>query len=112
MIFDAVFEKDLFTIRRYGVDGRDPLGKPKRKLLSSVTVNGLLSQTDTIEGETFVVDKYRAIMPVGTDLRASDEVVARGDVYTVQGTPVSVSAPGMAAVGIVQATLEYIGPVT
>lgn len=112
MIFDIVFEKDLFTIRRYGAGERDRLGKPTRVLLSSTTVNGLLSQTDTSEGETFVVDEYRAIMPVGTDLRASDEVVARGDVFTVQGTPVSVSAPGMPDIGVVQATLEYVGPVT
>lgn len=81
-------------------------------LASEVTVNGLLSQTDTEEGETFVVDEYRAIMPVGTDLRAADEVVAREVVYTVQGSPVSVSAPGMPDIGIVQATLEYVGPVT
>lgn len=112
MIFDAVFERDLFTIRRYGVGPKDALGRPTKVLQSETTVSGLLSLTGTVEGEAFVVDLFRATMPVGTDLRPADEVLSQGKVYTVQGTPFSVHAPGSKSVGVVTAVLKYVGPVT
>lgn len=112
MIFDVIFEKDLFTIRRYGPGGKSPLGKPTRILLSETPADGLLDQTGTVEGEAFVVDKMRATMPIGTDLRADDEVEARGDLYTVEGRPFAVGVPGFVSIGVVTAVLQYVGPVT
>lgn len=111
-VFSAIFDRDLFTIRRYGVGPKDALGRPTRALLSTTTVDGLLGLTGTVEGEAFVVDLFRATMPIGTDLRAADEVESLGKVYTVQGTPLSVHAPGAPSVGVITAVLKYVGPVT
>ena len=111
MILDAVFEKDLFTIRRYGPGARDALGRVVPTLLSTTTVNGLLQLSGSLEGEAFVVDRFRATMPIGTDLRAADEVLARGSVYTVEGTPFEAHPPGVKSIGIVTAVLKYVGPV-
>lgn len=111
--YSAIFEKRLFTIRRKGAtSARDPLGRPTAAFGDVATVDGILQPTGTLEGEAFVVDRFRSIMPVGTDLRAADQVVARGDVYTVEGTPFEASPPGMRSAGIVTAVLRYVGPVT
>lgn len=110
--FDSLFTKGLFKIRRYGPGAKDTLGRPTRTLLSEATVNGLLQPTGTLEGEAFVVDRFRSIMPLGTDLRPADEVIAEGRVYTVEGSPFSTSAPGAKSVGVITAVLKYIGPVT
>lgn len=110
-LFSAIFTKGLFTVRRYGPGPKDPLGKPTRVVVSETVVDGILAQTDSIEGEAFVVDKLRATMPLGTDLRPADEVLARGLVYKVEGTPVESVIP-TTKIGVVQAVLEYVGPVT
>ena len=112
MIFSALFERGLFTIRRATPGGRDALGRPVLTETAVATVDGLLQQTGTAEGEAFVVDKFRALMPIGTDLRAKDKVLARGAVYTVEGTPFTAHAPGAPTVGVVTAILQYVGPVT
>ncbi len=110
--FDALFTKGLFTIRRYGPGAKDSLGRTTRTLLSETTVNGLLQPTGTLEGEAFVVDRFRSVMPIGTDLHVSDEVYAEGKKYTVEGTPFEASAPGAKSVGVVTAILKYVGTVT
>lgn len=112
MIFDAIFEDDLFTIRRYETNGRDSLGRPARSVASETTVDGLLRQTGTVEGEAYVADRLVATMPIGTDLRPDDEVVCRGRLYEVDGSPTTSVVPGMSTVGIVTAALTYVGPVT
>lgn len=112
MILDAIFEPNLFTIRRYGVGPKDPLGKPTRVLLSTVTANGILQQTGTAEGEAFVVDKFRSTMPIGTDLRVADEVECKGKLYTVEGTPFSTTVPRTPSIGIVTAVLKFVGLVS
>lgn len=114
MILDAVFEKGLFQIRRPGATtGRDALGRPTKSATSwGEPVNGILSQSGTAEGEAFVVNLFRATMPLGTDLREDDEVLARGLVYTVEGTPFSASPPGVKDIGIVTAVLKYVGPIS
>lgn len=111
-VFDILFEADLFVIRRYGPGPKDALGRITKIVVSSTVVDGLLSQTGTAEGEAFVVDEFRATMPLGTDLRPSDEVESDGKVFTVKGTPFSATVPGMKTVGVVTATLKYVGPVT
>jgi hypothetical protein len=111
-VFGILFEDDLFLIKRYGPGVKDALGRTTRALLSSTLADGLLAQTGTAEGEAFVVDEFRATMPLGTDLRASDEVESGGKLYTVKGSPFSSHAPGMKSVGVVTAILKYVGPVT
>lgn len=111
MIFDAVFEKDLFTILRMGPGTRDALGKPTRVVVSRVVVSGLLTPQTTQEGEVLVVDEFKATMPLGTDLRPSDEVQAQGKTFEVQGTPFEAKVP-KTKIGIITATLKYSGLVT
>jgi hypothetical protein len=111
--FSAVFDPGLFVIKRYGVGAKDALGRPTRVLTStSEPVDGLLSLTGTVEGEAYEVNKFRATLPLGTDLRSADEVVAEGEVYTVEGKPAEFHAPGSRSVGVVTAVLKYVGPVT
>jgi hypothetical protein len=114
-LLDAVFEPDLFTIRRFTYGEKDALGRKARTLAAETPSDGLLEQIDsgygTHEGETFVVTKYRATMPAGTDVRVDDEVESRGLRYTVTGSPAAVSVPGYPSVGIVTAVLQYVGPV-
>lgn len=110
--FDALFTKGLFKIRRYGTGPKDSLGRTTRVLTSETTVNGLLQPTGTLEGEAFVVDRFRAVMPIGTDLQLTDEVIADGKKYTVEGTPFEASAPGAKSIGVISAVLKYVGPVT
>lgn len=112
MILDAVFTKDLFTIRRYGPGPKDQLGKPTKILVYTARANGLLQQNGSVEGEGFVVGKYTATLAVGTDIRADDEVDALGMRMTVEGAPFTTRAPGMPSFGIVLASLRYVGPVT
>lgn len=116
MILDAVLEPDLFTIRRFTYGAKDALGRKARTLVSETPSNGLIEQVDAVNGttetEAFVVSKYRATMPVGTDVRPDDEVACRGRIYTVLGSPASVSVPGYSSVGIVTVNLQYVGPVT
>jgi hypothetical protein len=109
-VFGALFEPALFTIRRYGPGPKDPLGKPTRVLLFETTVDGVLSPTGTAEGEAFVVDQFRATVALDVDLRAADEVFARGLVYTVEGTPFSAVVP-RTKIGVRTAVLKYVGPV-
>ncbi len=110
--FDALFTKGLFTIRRYGASTKDALGRTTRVVESEVQVNGLLQPTGTLEGEAFVVDRFRAVMPIGTDIHVSDEVYAEGKKYTVEGTPFEASAPGAKSIGVGTAILKYVGSVT
>lgn len=109
--FDAIMEPGLFLIRRYGPEKKDALGRITRPLLSETRVNGLLDPSGTAEGEAFVVDQFRATLPLGTDLRPSDEVVARGKTYTVEGTPFDAVVP-RTQIGVMQAVLKYVGRVT
>ena len=112
-VFSAVFEPDLFTIKRYGPGPKDALGRPTRVLVStSEPIDGRLDLTGTVEGEAFVVDKFRSTMPIGTDLRAADDVESEGKIYTVEGTPFAITAPGSKSIGVVTAVLKYVGPVT
>jgi hypothetical protein len=106
-----LFEEDLFTIERDAGTTRDPLGKPVTAYVDVATVDGRLEQVTSAEGEAFVVDKWRAFMPMGTDLRAGDRVRARGVRYEVQGTPSVERIPGFAALSNVAAFLRYVGPV-
>jgi hypothetical protein len=80
-------------------------------VLSSTVVNGILRPTGTVEGEAFVVDEFQATMPLGTDLRAGDEVLAKGRRFTVEGTPFDAVVP-RTRIGVVTARLKYVGPVT
>lgn len=109
--FDALFTKGLFTIRRATSGAKDAYGRPAQTVSDVATVPGILQPTGTLEGEAFVVDRFRAIMPLNTDLRVGDEVVADGRVYTVEGTPFESQAPGSKSVGITTAVLKYVGPV-
>lgn len=108
--FDILFESDLFKIIRYGPGARDPLGKPTQTVISETLADGILTQTGSEEGETFVVDEFRAVMPVDTDLRAKDRVECRGDLFTVEGRPFTARAPGSRSIGVVTAILKYVGP--
>lgn len=107
-----LMERDLFTVIRYGSSFRDPLGKMVRSEISRTVTDGRLEQMTSVEGEAFVVGKFRAYFPVNTPLHADDEVLARGVRYQVQGEPSVESVPGMAAVSNVSAVLTYLGPVT
>ncbi len=112
MILDVLFEKGLFTIRRADPDAeevRDDHGRVVRSGFSEQVVNGILQPTGTAEGEAFVVDHFRAVMPIGTDLRAGDEVLAQGKRYTVEGTPFTAHPPGVKTIGTVTAVLKYVG---
>lgn len=109
--FDALMEPGLFVIRRHTVSGKDALGRPTTTVTPSAPVAGILRPTGTVEGEAFVVDEYAATLPLGTDLRADDEVEARGAVYTVEGTPFPTAIP-RTKIGVLTARLKYIGPVT
>ena len=109
--FDALMEPGLFLVRRYGPSTKNALGQITKTLLSETRVNGLLDPTGTAEGEAFVVDMFRATLPLGTDLRPADEVVARGKTYTVEGTPFDAVVP-RTQIGVMQAVLKYVGPVT
>lgn len=111
-VFAAVFEKGLFQIQRSVPGVRDALGRPTSVFGTVATVDGILQPTGTLEGEAFVVDQFRAIMPLGTDLRPADRVLSGGRVYTVQGTPFEARPPGSKSIGIVTATLKYTGPVS
>ncbi|MBP2323357.1 hypothetical protein JOF56_003742 [Kibdelosporangium banguiense] len=111
MSFKALFEQNLFKVRRYGPGPKDPLGKPTRVVLSETTVDGILQQTGSVEGEAFVVNEFRATMPLGTDLRPADDVVSKGHVYTVEGKPFAAVVP-KTKIGVVTAILKYVGPVT
>lgn len=109
--FAALFERDLFQIARdTGTTTRDANGRLVKTLTVVSTVDGLLQPTGTLEGEAFVVDRFRAIMPLGTDLRAADEVRSRGRVYTVEGTPFEARPPRSKRVGVLTAVLKYVGP--
>lgn len=111
-VFSAVFDADLFIIKRYGPGTKDALGRTTRQLVyTSPPLEGRLDLTGTVEGETFVVDKFRSTMPAGTDLRSGDEVEAEGKTYTVEGTPLYAHVPGMRSIGVVTAVLKYVGPV-
>jgi len=112
MIFDALLEPDLFLIRRFGASTKDSLGRTTRTLLSETPADGLLIQTGSLEGEAYVVDEFRATLPLRADLRADDEVVSRGKRYTVKGTPFAATVPRMPSVGVLTAVLKYVGPVT
>lgn len=106
--FDALMEPNLFVLRR-GTDGaRDALGRPTKSVRKSAPVNGLLRQTGTVEGEAFVVNEFVATFPLGTPLRETDEVEARGAVYTVEGTPVVAIIP-RTQIGVLTARLKYVG---
>jgi hypothetical protein len=109
----ALMERGLFTIVRFGVVGKDPLGKPLRAVVSSTVVDGRLEQTRTVEAseDALVVNSYRAFMPAGTDLRAGDEVRARGQRFTVEGAPAVGGISGFPALTNVAAVLKYVGPV-
>lgn len=110
-VFSAVFERGLFTIQRSTPGAKDALGRPTTTWRDVATVDGLLVPSGSAEGEAFVVDKFRAIVDYGTDLRAADRLLARGAVYTVEGTPFSSNAPHT-TIGVVQAVVKYVGPVT
>lgn len=108
-LFDALFERDLFTVRRYGPGPKDTLGRTTRIVVNETVSNGLLRPTGSVEGEAFVVNEYAATFPLGTDLTAADEVVARGATYTVEGTPF-VSVIPKTQIGVLTARLKYVGP--
>lgn len=112
--FSPVMEPGLFRIFRATVTGKDSLNRPVVSMaaLPGDRIEGLLQQTGTVEGEAYVVDKFRAIMPINADLRTSDEVEARGDRYKVEGTPFIATVPRMPNVGVLTAVLKYVGPVT
>lgn len=109
--FDALMEPGLFTRLRRETTGEDALGRPVTLVTRSDPINGLLRPTGTVEGEAFVVDEYAATLPLGTDLRADDELEARGAVYTVQGSPFAAVVP-RTQTGVLTARLQYVGPVT
>ncbi len=109
--FDALMEQGLFLVRRYGPPKKDALGRITKPLLSETRVNGLIRPTGTDEGEAFVIDLFKATFPLGTDLRAADEVVARDVVYTVEGTPFEAVVP-RTQIGVLTAVLKAVGPVT
>jgi len=118
--FDALMEPNLFTIRRYGAGKKDAYGKATKTLLSEVRVNGLLSPasasgtstsgTGSAEGEAFIVNMFRATIPLGTDLLATDEIVSKGKTYSVEGTPFEAVVP-RTRIGVLQALLKYVGEV-
>lgn len=107
-----LMERDLFTVVRKLPAGKDSLGRPKTATISRATSDGRLEQTTTVEGEAFVVNRYRAFFPVGTELHADDEIECRGDRYTVQGAPSVERVPGFPAISNLAATLQYVGPVS
>lgn len=110
-VFDALFERDLFVIARPGaVTGRDALGRPIKGTSRSEPIDGILRQTGSIEGEAFVVDEFKATLPLGTVLRVNDTVEARGQIYKVKGSPFETIVP-RSRIGVLSATLEYVGPV-
>ncbi|WP_348240523.1 hypothetical protein, partial [Salmonella enterica] len=76
----------LFTIRRYGPGPKDPLGKPTRVVVREEVVDCIIRQTGSVEGEAFVVDEFRAALPLNTDHRPADEIICKGRVYTLQGS--------------------------
>ena len=78
-------ERGLFTIVHLGTGGRDKLGKPIVTVLSRTPSDGRLEQTGSAEGETFVVNEFRAFFPAGTKIAAGDEVEVRGARYKVNG---------------------------
>uniref|UniRef100_UPI00329757BE hypothetical protein n=1 Tax=Salmonella enterica TaxID=28901 RepID=UPI00329757BE len=64
-----------------------------------------------IEFEAFVVHEFRAALPHNTDLRPPDEIISKGRVYTVQGSPWETVVP-RSRIGVLNANLKYVGPVT
>ena len=109
--FDAIMEPGLFLVRRYKAGPKDPYGKPTKIIDTEVRVNGLLNPTGSAEGEAFVVDRFRATLPLGTDLRPTDEIIARGKTYSVEGTPFEAVVP-RTRIGVLQAVLKYVGTVS
>lgn len=104
--------KDLFTIVKRGPGPRDPLGKPTTVVLSRKVTDGRLEQSGTAEGETFVVNEFRAFFPLRTDVSSGDTVEAEGLSYTVEGQPSVERIPGFPAVSNLTARLTYVGTVS
>ena len=116
-VFDPLMEPGLFTIRRTTPGPKDPLGKPTRSLVSETVVNGILdplsstgSSAEEVDSSSLAVGLFRATMPLGTDIRASDEVKSLGKVYKVEGTPLVSTIPRQPGIGVVTAALKYVGP--
>ena len=106
------FEKGLFVIEREQPAGRNAVGE-RMSAWQPVgdPVDGRLDQLTTVEGEAIIVNRFRATMPYGTDLRPSDRVRVNGSVYEVTGKPNEQKFPGFVSLSIVAAVLEYVGEV-
>lgn len=115
MTVGLLWTPDLFSgvYRDVHTGEVDRYGKPvATRTLVGGPYDGALHQASSREGEAFVVDMYRAMMPVDAVVTADDEVESEGAVYHVEGRPVKSQIPGYPAVSHVKLVLKYIGPVT
>lgn len=108
----ALMEPGLFTVVKRLAAGKDSLNRPVTANISRKVSDGRLEQTASVEGEAFVVNRYRAFFPISTDVSADDSVECRGSLYTVEGAPSVERVPGFPALDNIAAVLRYVGPVT
>lgn len=112
-MIETLFERDLFKVYRLVYGEPDRYGKRSvvgRPLIA--TEDGILDQQTALEGEAFVIGKYRATMRLDADVQPGDEVEAEGDKFTVEGRPARLRNPGFPAADHLSVHLKYVGPVT
>lgn len=103
---------ETVTVIRRGVQGRDPLGRPTSTESARVNVPGRLEQRGSTEGDAFVVNSFRAYLPVGTEVHERDAVEHLGRLFEVEGTPTVQRIPGFPGADHLDVPLKYVGEVS
>lgn len=89
MLTAALLPQTL-TIVRYVEGAEDEYGNPEMVEDAVVEVRGRLEQITsretTVDRDT-VLDRWRAILPAGTDVTAGDDVIEGDRTFQVEGTP-------------------------
>lgn len=78
------------TVVRYAEASENEYGNPDLVAEAEVEVRARLEQIASNENDLerrTAVDRWRAFLPVGTDVTAGDELVESGRTFRVEGTP-------------------------
>lgn len=95
------------TVVRRGPGPKDKFGKATTVEISRTTYRARVEQVGSIEGEEFVVNRWRAYFTADADIHSGDVVECRGLTLEVDGAAALRQIPGYPILTHVVAQLVY-----
>lgn len=105
-----ILADQTLTVVHRGKVGTDRLGKDVIGETGRASIEGCrLEQAGSTEGAEYVTGRWTAYLPPDTELDSSDQILADGKTFAVDGAPAHQRIPGFPFLDHLLVTLTHVG---